>query len=180
MACHCAYSSSGVSNVDQPMKIKNMHRRAVLVSLLAMLTHHTASAGAWGHESFQNDDALDWLGEFLEAPSPGSVAAALNAVLKPGPIDGLQGASAIAAAEVIAAALGKPAQRPSAELTAWLKGANRADFQKLKKLAGRAVNAVISGEQSELRRSWSLHREDLILWQANGHDLLQRLGEPRA
>ncbi|RZI62527.1 MAG: DUF4259 domain-containing protein [Rubrivivax sp.] len=156
-----------------------MHRRALLISLAAVLAHQTAHAGAWDHGSFDNDGALDWLGAFLARPSAASVEAALNAALRTGPLESPEGESAMAAAEVVAAALGKPAQNLPKELAAWLQRADRAHYQKLKKLAGRAVNAVVSGSQSELRELWREDQKTFPLWQANGFDLLARLGEPK-
>ncbi|WP_431046351.1 DUF4259 domain-containing protein [Roseateles sp. L2-2] len=156
-----------------------MHRRALLINLAAMLAHHTAHAGAWGHGIFDNDGALDWLGAFVARPSSASVEAALNAALRTGPLESPEGESAMAAAEVVAAALGKPAQNLPKELTACLQRADRAPYQKLKKLAGRAVNAVVSGKQSELRELWREDQKTFPLWQANGFDLLTRLGEPK-
>lgn len=152
----------------------------MLVGLMGLLTSRTANAGAWGADSFDNDGALDWLGDFLDQPSPAAVAAALNAVLRPGSIDEFDGESAIAAAEIVAASLGKPTLKPNKELTTWLQAADVADYKKLRGLAVRAVKAVILSEKSELRNSWSLHRDDLDTWTTNGVNLLKRLGDNSA
>lgn len=79
--------------------------------------------GAWGTSSFENDGALDWLGDFLDHPSDD----ALRAAFSPLPIPGHQrflarlfggrtgpaavravGEHVLAAAEVIAAMRGYP------------------------------------------------------------------------
>ncbi|WP_067273124.1 DUF4259 domain-containing protein [Mitsuaria sp. 7] len=156
-----------------------MHRRAVLISLVATLAHGTARAGTWGHGSFGNDGALDWLGDFLDRPSAASIEATLNAALTSGPLGSFEGESAMAAAEVVAAALGRPAPDLRNDLLAWLRRTDLADYKKLKALAGRAVNAVISGQRSELRELWSPDRVDFAQWQASAQELLKRLGEPR-
>ncbi|ALV07863.1 uncharacterized protein DUF4259 [Roseateles depolymerans] len=154
-----------------------MKRRIVLFSMAAMLAHRVAVAGSWGHGIFDNDGALDWVGEFLEKPSTALVESALGATLKSGPIDSFMGESALAAAEIVAASLGKPAQKMPDELRAWLQRAELADYRKLKGLAVRAVRTVLSAEKSELREMWSLHLDDLSLWRSHGVALLKRLGE---
>jgi hypothetical protein len=36
--------------------------------------------GAWGTGAFQNDDGLDWIGDFCDAPGEEALRAALDAV----------------------------------------------------------------------------------------------------
>lgn len=38
--------------------------------------------GAWGHTSFENDDAMDWLGDLQGATDPEPIADAFAAVLE--------------------------------------------------------------------------------------------------
>ena len=63
--------------------------------------------GAWGHGSFQNDSAMDWLDEL-----PGSDRAMVREALErvvgaSGYVEVDDGSAALAAAELIAAAHGK-------------------------------------------------------------------------
>ena len=77
--------------------------------------------GAWGTGNFQNDDALDWLGELGDFDT---VRAALR-VVADAPADAHLDApvccAALAAAEVVAAAKGAPAEQLPDEVDAWVK-----------------------------------------------------------
>jgi hypothetical protein len=67
--------------------------------------------GAWGSDSFENDDASDWVADFCDAPDPAVIVKALSAVAD---LDASQYLEApdcsvgIAAAEVVAALKGVP------------------------------------------------------------------------
>jgi hypothetical protein len=67
--------------------------------------------GAWGSDSFENDDAADWVADFCDAPDPAVIVKALSAVAD---LDASQYLEApdcsvgIAAAEVVAALKGAP------------------------------------------------------------------------
>ena len=53
--------------------------------------------GAWGIKTFENDGAMDWLGEFLEDPSETRILNTFSAqptVIKPGLIGKLMGKKA--------------------------------------------------------------------------------------
>lgn len=63
-----------------------------------------AAMGAWGHGSFENDSAMDWLGQIVGG-DPSIVRAALEyVVVASGHIDVDDGSVALAAAELVAAA----------------------------------------------------------------------------
>jgi hypothetical protein len=79
--------------------------------------------GAWGVKTFENDGAMDWLGEFQDAPSETRILNTFSArpvVIQPGLIGKLMGKKAesipgelegdevLAAAEVVASTLGRP------------------------------------------------------------------------
>ena len=57
--------------------------------------------GAWGVGIYDNDDAADWAGELPERGLD-AVRAALDVVLDAGYVEGPDGASALAAADVVA------------------------------------------------------------------------------
>lgn len=90
--------------------------------------------GAWEFGPFDNDDALDWLGDFLESPdsglawAPGSgckaarVRRALRRPYRNKHLDMGVTEEAVAACEVIAALRGKPAASAPDELRAWAAG----------------------------------------------------------
>src|ERR1041385_5873668 len=98
--------------------------------------------GAWGPGSFENDWALDWAGDLCEADDDSLIASTLAKVVSHGGtkrspaslLDRLRGkrvrvdyleaglsSHALAAAEVIAARLGKPAERLPDSLGEWLE-----------------------------------------------------------
>jgi hypothetical protein len=83
--------------------------------------------GAWVTSAFENDDALDWVSE-LEDGTVDLVRASL-AVTESDYLELPDGSVAIAAAEVIAAAVGNPSPSLPASVTRWVDahGASVAD-----------------------------------------------------
>src|SRR2546430_16610875 len=71
----------------------------------SMLTG-TAYAGAWGDGNFENDDALDWVADCVKSATPVPVSAAIDGAVRSKYIEAPEGSAAVAAAEVVAAALG--------------------------------------------------------------------------
>jgi len=70
--------------------------------------------GAWGSDSFENDDAADWVADFCDAPDQGLILNTLSAVVDTTPSEYLEAPACsvgIAAAEVVAAL--KKAPNPS-------------------------------------------------------------------
>lgn len=68
--------------------------------------------GTWGLDFFDNDDAMDWLGDLSPATAAEAVEGAIARVLDHGDGDYLESPDcqvALAAAELTAAALGRPA-----------------------------------------------------------------------
>ncbi len=137
----------------------------------------------WGSRPTQNDDAADWLGEFLEAPTVGRVRAALR--LNKGYIDVDRGAEVIVAAEVIAQLGGHPRQ-PSAELTKTQLGllvpcfskVAAAEWKMLTRMAIDSIGRVADAEQSELRQLIGERKAWLTRWTALLSDLSKRLSLP--
>src|SRR5579885_2551780 len=82
------------------------HFLTVVAFLSAIVTAH---AGAWGYKSFENDDALDWVENFLK---PGGQSAVEKTVARVaggrGYLEAPDGCYAVAACEVLAAAQGRP------------------------------------------------------------------------
>lgn len=133
--------------------------------------------GAWGTGSFENDDALDWLAEWSDAKEgpgdedePGRFAYVIGALAvavdEKGYLDSDAGACALAAAEAVAAANGKP--DPSlkkndgdvAALVTWARSKHADDLRnpQAKQLALQAVDRVLADE-SELAELWSESEE---------------------
>jgi hypothetical protein len=136
--------------------------------------------GTWGEKAFQNDSALDWAAE-LAAKGPSQLAETLANVAD---IDATElldvddGSAAIAAAEVVAAALGFGRDRITKALNTWLDANPAVVGPSDLALAKRAVERVL-GEQSELRELWDEHGPDNP-WQLDVRALLARLGTDAA
>lgn len=129
--------------------------------------------GAWGVDSFANDDALDWVAELEERGLP-AVDAALGGVLELEDeyLEAPAACAAIAAAEVVAALAGHPATTLPPEVTEWV-AAHRGGFQpELVALARRAVERIVA--ESELRELWA-ESEELGAWEVSVADLRSRL-----
>jgi hypothetical protein len=130
--------------------------------------------GAWGHGSFENDSALDWLGELLDGKAS-LVKKALQTVAKyPADeyLDADDASAALAAAELVAAALGKGDERLNKNATEWL-AAHRDEAAKVgADLAHRAVDRVY--RESELRELWDENGPQTP-WHADVEELLRRL-----
>lgn len=124
------------------------------LGLMTLLTCSICLAGAWGAGSFDNDDALDWVGQCVASKGADLVAATLQAALQPGAIDEPQGAMAVAAAEVVAASKGKPGKALPQALRDWLARQPKADIAKLTPIARKALQRVKNPEASELQQVW--------------------------
>ena len=127
--------------------------------------------GAWGPGNFENDTAVDWISD-VEDGGAAVVQEALLRVADAGDyIESTEGCEALAAAELVAAALGRPPVAPEnpevaervPELVEFAEGATDeaidlaarmpelADFADL---ARRAVAAVVDPKRSELYQLW--------------------------
>jgi Domain of unknown function (DUF4259) len=121
----------------------------------------------WGPQPSANDDAADWLDDYLEAPDVLRLNDALDAVLDAGAEDYLEvteGAEAVVAAAVVAEILGQaPADLIDDEDIRRVLLAKSAKLSKSARLrlVERAIAAVVivtsSDEKSEL---FGLHHED--------------------
>jgi hypothetical protein len=132
--------------------------------------------GAWGEKAFQNDSALDWLAE-LQAAGVELLRDTLSRVAETHAdelVDVDDGAAAIAAAEIVAAALGRGRERLPAEACEWLDVNQGIIALDELGLANRAAQRVL-GHNSELRALWDEGGADNA-WLADVHALLQKLG----
>jgi hypothetical protein len=130
--------------------------------------------GAWGHLPFENDDASDFVSEFMDAQGFPLLFAGTDFVLMKQNeyLEAPDCSAAIAASEIVAAALGKPGG-----------GIEEAVIRAAKKLGDppadlverckRAVMRVQSN--SELAELWSRNKELDHEWIASIDDLLSRL-----
>lgn len=125
--------------------------------------------GTWSHEPFGNDTANDWAYELEGSSDLSIVEATLRRALEEGSgyLDADVGAEAVAAAEVLAKALGRGTQADAytEKVDAWLKTIPAEPVPELLTLAQQALTRVL-GEQSELSELW-LEAEDADQWRAS-------------
>lgn len=129
---------------------------------------------AWGHGSFDNDSALDWLGALAEC-GPSLLGETLDAVAAAGDgatLDVDESSAALAAAELVAAALGRGHERLSENAASWLRNHAAVARRVGAERALRATQLVF--QSSELRTLWDESGSDTE-WHADVRELIQRL-----
>ena len=129
--------------------------------------------GAWGLESFENDDAMDWVAE-LQREGLLATGGALQAVVELAD-DYLEApvcSEGLAAAEVIAALHGRPASSLPDEVLEWVRRYPGDPGPELTRDARIAVDAIL--RKSELRELWE-ESDEFAGWQRSVADLQSRL-----
>lgn len=131
--------------------------------------------GAWGHKSFENDDAMDFVATLGEVGSPEPVVEALVIAeeAEENQLEAPTACEAIAAAEIVAAMLGKPAEGFPDGLEDFLTGA-APPTPAFVKLAIKATKRVLA--DSELKELWE-EGDGGDAWRADVEALLARLGD---
>lgn len=130
--------------------------------------------GAWGHKTFENDGACDFL-DTLQGAGPDALAIALQRVVNLPPdayLDVDDATAAIAAAELVAAAHGGGDDRLPKRARAWLFASRIEARRVTTQLAHQAVTRVYT--TSELRDLWDDGTADSI-WHHDIRALLARL-----
>ncbi len=125
--------------------------------------------GTWSHEPFGNDSAADWAWELEGQTDFSLVAQAIQSVLDTGAdyLDADVAVEAVAAAEVLAKALGRGTQADAytEEVDAWLKTVTVKPSPELLAQAQAALARVIAPD-SELRELWE-ESEDFPNWETS-------------
>lgn len=124
--------------------------------------------GTWSHEPFGNDSANDWAYDLEECTDFSLVAAALKRAADSGEyLDADEAVEAVAAAEVLAKALGRGTQSDAytGKVDAWLASIPAKPSPELSALAQRALAKVL-GPESELRELWE-ESDEFALWEAS-------------
>lgn len=129
--------------------------RSLLALVLFFFATTFAQAGAWGEGAFDNDDALDWVAQCIRSKDITPVSRALQVVLGAEYIEAPEGSVAVAAAEVVAASLGKPNAKLPPELQSWVRRQPTGALERLAPLARQAVERIQDPKTSELRQLWS-------------------------
>lgn len=127
--------------------------------------------GSWGYTALEDDTVLDFIGEFGDSPSIELLDKTLQQAIDVEYIDDWVGASALAAAEVVAAINENPLAALDDKIKEWANSAG-ACVDNLKSSALMAVNKVF--EESELREIWE-DSDGLEQWSVAIEDLKSRL-----
>jgi hypothetical protein len=106
--------------------------------------------GAWGIHFDECDGALDFLGDVGDHRNWGAVGAQIAEFVSAGGYEDAE--EAIAALELVAAALGHPSPRLSPELAAWAE-THAEEAPQLKPQSREAVDLI--SNQSELSELWA-------------------------
>ena len=127
--------------------------------------------GAWGTAAFDNDDASDWVYE-LEAKGIAAIDSALAEALAAGELEMPTDVHAIAAAEVVAAALGQPVPGLRDDILTLASGlAGKVSGEHATRARTAAERVLASSEVADL---WA--ESDDEAWRASVLDLVRRLG----
>ena len=113
--------------------------------------------GAWSEDTFGNDTACDWIGDFLNAPGLSRVREAINSVLSCDEyLDSDEACDCLAACEVIARQQGKWGVQNtySDALDRWIRDHPLAIPQELKIAADSAIGRILA-PNSELSELWN-------------------------
>ncbi|SET35883.1 protein of unknown function [Hymenobacter actinosclerus] len=136
--------------------------------------------GAWGYYNFDNDTAADFAEDFKAEPSAGVLEQVLAAVQQAADdyLDAEVASEALAAAEIVAAILGRPARNFPNDLLGIIPRLDLSHVEPLRKPAQQAVRAII-GPESELRELWE-DSDEFENWEGLQRQLLKRLDKPGA
>ena len=132
--------------------------------------------GAWSEDTFGNDTACDWVGDFMDNPGLAAVREALQAVLDAEDyLDSDEACAGLAACEVIARLQGKWGLRNpySEDVDKWIEANPTEVSQDLKELADAAIVRILA-PNSELPELWDEGgRNDK--WHNDVDDLRERI-----
>lgn len=133
--------------------------------------------GTWSHEPFGNDTAADWAFGLTERGDFSLVAEAIESVLdNSGYLESDLAVEAVAAAEVLAKALGRGTQTDAytAEVDAWIKSVKTPPTPDLLSRARDAL-ARIEAPDSELCELWE-ESDDFETWKSSIRALRSAIG----
>ena len=127
--------------------------------------------GAWGTGAFDNDDASDWVYE-LEDGGMDAIESALDDAVRSSDLSAPTDVNAIAAAEVVAAAIGRPVPGLREDIAALVLRVAPGVTPEHAARARTAVEHVLNA--SELAELWAETDNDAE-WRGLVQDLIRRL-----
>ena len=128
--------------------------------------------GAWGYGNFDNDMAADYAASFHDEHNEAGLLETLAAVAEEGYPEADEASEALAAAEIIAATLGKASRDFPENLLPIASTLPLTNADAAKKIARRAIKAVL--KKSELQELWE-ESDEYEAWQTVQQQLLDRL-----
>jgi hypothetical protein len=131
--------------------------------------------GTWGTGAFDNDLAADMAAN-LDEEGISVVQAALTFRSAPDQLDAICAAEVVAAAEIVAAFLGRPADDIPDEVVEWIAANELAESEItfLQALSSRLIELVIR-EDCELFMLWRKNQVDFATWLGRIDNLRMRL-----
>ena len=128
--------------------------------------------GEWGAGPFDNDDAADWVYELEEFPAISTLRRALD-IATMRYLEVREASVAVAAAQIVAAALGHRGPALPTQAAAWVQDHSATVTDQERTLAVAAVDRVL-GDYSELYALWAESPD--AGWNDQMQDLRRRLG----
>jgi len=129
--------------------------------------------GAWGVQAFENDDAMDFAADLVDADSLDVVATSFEAIVPGEYLEAPDCCIALAAAEVVAALRGSTGTSLPQDVSAWARSTALRPDDALLDAARQAVGRI--GERSELKELWQ-DSDHFDVWMQAVRDLETRLG----
>ena len=134
--------------------------------------------GAWGHDSFENDSALDAVDQIIESTSYGSIEACFlecgREFSEQNFIELDLACAVVVGAEVIAVLRGAPNETLPETLSSWIAENRPKDLDALSRKAAGALHLATSEEVSELKILWE--ENDPSEWYDSIRNLKERMG----
>ncbi|QJX48664.1 DUF4259 domain-containing protein [Hymenobacter taeanensis] len=126
----------------------------------------------WGYHNFDNDAAADFSAKFRATHSLALLSEALAAADSSAPLEAEIAQEALAAAEIVAALVGKPGRDLPADLLPLTVQLTPAEAPSFKRMARAAVQTI--AKQSALQQHWA-NSDDAQAWQELQKEVLERL-----
>jgi hypothetical protein len=127
------------------------------------MTATVSAMGTWDATVFGNDNAADWAGDLVDVNDEQLVGDALQRAVGADYLESFEGEETLAAAEIVAAAAGRPTLPNAYNERALAWATDRPGLVELTPLAVRAVERVLA-ENSELQALWQETRRGRLLF----------------
>ncbi|MBO2009692.1 DUF4259 domain-containing protein [Hymenobacter negativus] len=128
--------------------------------------------GTWGTGNFDNDMAADYAAAFQDDPNETMLLETLASVADEGYPEADEASEALAAAEIIAAALGKPVRGFPEDLLQSAQNLHLTNPESAQRLTRKAIKVIL--KKSELKELWE-EGDEYEQWIAMQDALLERL-----